>query len=107
MLADANAATLDAAVAQLQGAGGSVASVVADVTRPETLQAAVAGVLERQAPARRVVRQCRHQRWPRFSEGRRSRNEAAAIRAHFEVFDRALAVNLRGALATIQAACRP
>src|SRR5262245_13072380 len=51
MLSDADGARLDAAVAELQsrgdGASGRIVGIVADVTRPETLAAAVDAVLAR------------------------------------------------------------
>lgn len=105
MLCDANAAALDLAVACLRDAGGHVAGVVADVTQPDTLRAAVSGVLARESRLDVLFANAGVSAGPGFLKGDGSRNDAAAIESlSLELFDRALAVNLRGALATIQAA---
>jgi len=104
MLCDSDAATLDVAVARLRNAGGHVAGVVADVTQPDTLRAAVAAVLAREPRLDVLFANAGISAGPGFLKGDGSRNEAAAIEnLSLETFDRAVAVNLRGALATIQA----
>lgn len=105
VLADMNVALLEVAVARLQQAGGRVAGVVADVTQPATLQAAVAHVLEREQRLDVLFANAGISAGPGFLKGDGSRNEAAAIEhLSLDTFDHVLAVNLRGALATIQAA---
>lgn len=105
VLADANVDALDAAVTRLRNAGGRVAGQVADVTQPATLRAAVNAVLDREQRLDVLFANAGISAGPGFLNGDGSRNEAATIESlSLEVFDRALAVNLRGALATIQAA---
>ena len=106
-LADADAAGLDAARAELRGRGGGerVEAAVADVTRPETLAAAVAGVLARRGRLDVLFANAGVSAGPGFMKPDGTRNEGAAFETlSLDTFDRALAVNLRGALAIIQAA---
>jgi NAD(P)-dependent dehydrogenase (short-subunit alcohol dehydrogenase family) len=108
-LADADAARLDAAVADLGARGDGwperVAGIVADVTRPETLTAAVDAVLTRRGRLDVLFANAGISAGPGFMNADGSRNEASAFeRLSLETFDRALAVNLRGALVTLQAA---
>lgn len=108
LLADADAAALEVTVAALHEAGRRVAGVVADVTRPETLQAAVAAALEREGRLDVLFANAGISAGPGFLKGDGSRNDAAALEnLSLDTFDRALAVNLRGALATMQAAVPP
>jgi NAD(P)-dependent dehydrogenase (short-subunit alcohol dehydrogenase family) len=109
MLADADAARLDAALGDLRGRGGAIAArvdgVVADVTRPETLAAAVAAVVDRRGRLDVLFANAGISAGPGFMNADGTRNAAAALESlSLEMFDRALAVNLKGALATIQAA---
>lgn len=104
-LADADAAALDAALARLREAGGQVHGVVADVTQPDTLAAAVAAVLAREGRLDVLFANAGVSAGPGFLRGDGTRNPAGAIEnLSLELFDRVLAINLRGALATIQAA---
>lgn len=112
LLADANAAALDAAVARLRDEPGvdgqSVHGVVADVTQPATLRAAVDAALARHGRLDVLFANAGISAGPGFLAGDGMRHDAAAIEnLSLETFDRALAVNLRGALATIQAAVPP
>jgi NAD(P)-dependent dehydrogenase (short-subunit alcohol dehydrogenase family) len=103
-LADHDPSALDSAVAGLRGAGGSAVGAVVDVTQPATLHAAVADVLARRGRLDVLFANAGVSAGPGFLRGDGSRNDAAAIESlSLETFDRALAVNLRGALATIQA----
>lgn len=103
-LSDADAAGLDAAVTRLRGLSPHVTGVVADVLRPETLRAAVDDVLARHARVDVLFANAGISAGPGFLRGDGTRNEAAALEhLSLETFDRALAINLRGALATIQA----
>jgi NAD(P)-dependent dehydrogenase (short-subunit alcohol dehydrogenase family) len=109
MLADADAARLDTAVADLQnrgnGAAERVAGVVADVTRPETLTAAVDAVLAQRGRLDVLFANAGISAGPGFMQTDGARNAASAFESlSLETFDRALAVNLRGAFLTMQAA---
>ena len=104
-LSDADANLLDAAVMRLRAAGGAVHGVVADVTQPDTLHAAVADVLAREGRLDVLFANAGVSAGPGFLRGDGTRNEAAALEhLSLETFDRVLAINLRGALATLQAA---
>jgi NAD(P)-dependent dehydrogenase (short-subunit alcohol dehydrogenase family) len=103
-LADSNPDALQAALTRLREDGGHVAAVVADVTQPATLHAAVRAVLEREQRIDVLFANAGISAGPGFLKGDGTRNEAAAIEnLSLDVFDHAVAVNLRGALATIQA----
>lgn len=109
VLADTDAAALDRAVARLQAladaAGARVHGVVADVTQPDTLRAAVATALQAEGRLDVLFANAGISAGPGFMKSDGSRNEAGAIEnLSLDTFDHALAVNLRGALATIQAA---
>jgi NAD(P)-dependent dehydrogenase (short-subunit alcohol dehydrogenase family) len=104
-LSDADAPALDAAVAKLRERGWHAHGIVADVTRPETLHAAVAEVLARAGRLDVLFANAGISAGPGFLKGDGTRNEAGALEnLSLDTFDRALAVNLRGALATLQAA---
>lgn len=108
MLADTSVGALESAVARLRHAGGAADGVVADVTQPDTLRTAVAMVVARRGRLDVLFANAGISGGPGFLKGDGSRNEAAAIeQLSLETFDRVLAVNLRGALATIQAAVPP
>jgi NAD(P)-dependent dehydrogenase (short-subunit alcohol dehydrogenase family) len=103
-IVDSDAAQLDAAVARLRESGGLVSGVVADVTQPETLHAAVAATLAREPRIDVLFANAGISAGPGFLKGDGSRNDAAALEnLSLDMFDRAVAVNLRGALATLQA----
>lgn len=103
-LADSNPDALQATLTRLRESGGHVAAAVADVTQPATLHAAVRAVLEREQRIDVLFANAGISAGPGFLKGDGTRNEAAAIEnLSLDVFDRAIAVNLRGALATIQA----
>jgi len=109
VLADTDAAALDDAIARLQAVsdetGARVHGVVADVTQLDTLHAAVATVLQREGRLDVLFANAGISAGPGFMKADGTRNEAGAIEnLSLDTFDRALAVNLRGALATIQAA---
>jgi len=107
-LTDADPVALEAAVARLQGRAGRAVGVVADVTQPATLQSAVAGVVGRHGRLDVLFANAGISAGPGFLRGDGTRNEAAALEnLSLETFDRAVAVNLRGALATLQAAVPP
>jgi NAD(P)-dependent dehydrogenase (short-subunit alcohol dehydrogenase family) len=107
-LTDSNPQALETALAALRITGGKVHGVVADVTRPDTLHAAVADVLQREGKLDVLFANAGISAGPGFMKGDGTRNHAAAIEnLSLDTFDRALAVNLRGALATIQAAVPP
>lgn len=104
-LSDADGPLLETAVARLRAAGGRVHGAVADVTQPDTLRAAVDGVLAREGRLDVLFANAGVSAGPGFLRGDGTRNEAAALeQLSLEVFDRVLAINLRGALATLQAA---
>ncbi|MBL8347809.1 MAG: SDR family oxidoreductase [Rubrivivax sp.] len=104
-LVDSEPGSLDVAVARLQGHAGSAVGVVADVTDPATLEAAVAGAVERRGRLDVLFANAGISAGPGFLKGDGSRNEAGALEnLSLATFDRVLAVNLRGALATLQAA---
>jgi NAD(P)-dependent dehydrogenase (short-subunit alcohol dehydrogenase family) len=104
-LADLEAGALEAAVAQLQALPGTAVGVLADVTKPATLQAAVAAVVARQGRLDVLFANAGVSAGPGFLKGDGTRNEAAEIESlSLDTFDRVLAINLKGALATIQAA---
>ncbi|MFY9509780.1 MAG: SDR family NAD(P)-dependent oxidoreductase, partial [Rubrivivax sp.] len=107
-LADADAAGLDRAVTQLREAGCDVHGVVADVTQPDTLHAAVAAVLQREGGLDVLFANAGISAGPGFLRADGARHEPGALEnLSLETFDRVLAVNLRGALATLQAAVPP
>lgn len=104
-LADVDAAALEETVAALRAAGHAVHGVVADVTQPHALHAAVGDVLGRLGRLDVLFANAGISAGPGFLKGDGTRNDAGAIEnLSLEVFDRVLAVNLRGALATLQAA---
>jgi NAD(P)-dependent dehydrogenase (short-subunit alcohol dehydrogenase family) len=103
-LTDADPAALAAAVARLQGRAGRAEGALADVTQPATLHAAAARVVERFGRLDVLFANAGISAGPGFLRGDGTRNEAAALEnLSLETFDRAVAVNLRGALATLQA----
>lgn len=104
-LTDADPAALEAAVARLQGRAGRAVGVVADVTQPASLQAAASGVAERHGRLDVLFANAGISAGPGFLRGDGTRNDEAALEnLSLATFDRAVAVNLRGALATLQAA---
>jgi len=104
-LTDTDADALQAAVDRIRAAGGQAQGVLADVTRPDTLAAAVAAVVGREGRLDVLFANAGISAGPGFLRGDGTRNEAGAIEnLSLDTLDRALAVNLRGALATIQAA---
>lgn len=108
VLSDADGAALDSAVARLAATGARVSGVVADVTQPPTLLSAVDAVLQRHGRLDVLFANAGVSAGPGFLRGDGTRNDAAAIEhLSLETFDRALSINLRGALATIQAAVPP
>jgi NAD(P)-dependent dehydrogenase (short-subunit alcohol dehydrogenase family) len=109
MLSDVDAARLDAAVADLRtrgdGAAGRIDGIAADVTRPETLTAAIDAVLARRGRLDVLFANAGISAGPGFMSTDGTRDAASAFeRLPLETFDRALAVNLRGAFVTMQAA---
>lgn len=104
-LTDTNEAALAEAVGQLRAAGGRAWGQVADVTQPETLRAAMDAAVAREGRLDVVFANAGISAGPGFLRGDGSRNEDAAIeKLSPELFQRALAINLSGALHTIQAA---
>lgn len=103
-LSDADADGLDAAVNRLRALSPDVTGVVADVLQPDTLRAAVDDVLARHGRVDVLFANAGISAGPGFLRGDGTRNEAAALEhLSLDTFDRAVSVNLRGALATIQA----
>jgi NAD(P)-dependent dehydrogenase (short-subunit alcohol dehydrogenase family) len=103
-LVDVDGDALQAATARLRASGADVAAEVADVTKPETLHTAVAAVLARQGRVDVMFANAGISAGPGFLTGAGIRNEAAALEnLSLEMFDHTVRVNLRGALATLQA----
>jgi NAD(P)-dependent dehydrogenase (short-subunit alcohol dehydrogenase family) len=103
-MVDTDADGLDQAVEHLRAEGFDVAAHVADVTQPNTLHAAVAAVLAREQRLDVVFANAGISAGPGFLTPDGSRNEAAALEnLSLATFDHVVAVNLRGALATLQA----
>jgi NAD(P)-dependent dehydrogenase (short-subunit alcohol dehydrogenase family) len=103
-LVDVDRDALHAATERLRAAVANVAAEVADVTKPETLHAAVAAVLAREGRLDVLFANAGVSAGPGFLTGDGIRNEAAALEnLSLDTFDRAVSVNLRGALATLQA----
>jgi NAD(P)-dependent dehydrogenase (short-subunit alcohol dehydrogenase family) len=103
-LVDADADALQGAVARLRAEGADVAGEVADVTKPETVHAAVAAVLARTGRVDVLFANAGVSAGPGFLTGDGVRNDAAALEnLSLDTFDHAVSVNLRGALATLQA----
>jgi NAD(P)-dependent dehydrogenase (short-subunit alcohol dehydrogenase family) len=108
-LSDADGARLEAALADLrsrgEGAAERVGGCVADVIRPGTLAAAVDAAVARRGRLDVLFANAGISAGPGFMQTDGTRNEASAFeRLSLETFDRALAVNLRGAFLTLQAA---
>lgn len=104
-MTDVNASALDAAVARLGEAGGQVWGQVADVTKPETLQAAVEATVAREGRLDVVFANAGISAGPGFLRGDGTRNPDFALeKLSSEMFERALRINLMGALNTLQAA---
>ncbi len=103
-LVDVDRDALQAAEERLRAEGANVAVEVADVTKPDTLHAAVAAVLAREGRLDVLFANAGVSAGPGFLTGSGIRNEAAALEhLSLETFDRAVSVNLRGALASLQA----
>lgn len=103
-LVDVDGDALHGAVERLRAGGGHVAGEVADVTQPDTLRRAVAGVEAREGRLDVLFANAGISAGPGFLMADGTRNEAAALEnLSLDTFDRTLAVNLRGALVTLQA----
>jgi NAD(P)-dependent dehydrogenase (short-subunit alcohol dehydrogenase family) len=103
-LVDSDPDALQLAVALLRAEGADVEGEVADVTKPETVHAAVASVLARRSRVDVLFANAGVSAGPGFLTGDGVRNEAAALEnLSLDTFDRVVAINLRGALATLQA----
>ena len=106
-LTDVDPAALDAAVRKLRDAGGKAWGNVADVTQPATLHAAISETLEREGRLDVVFANAGISAGPGFLRGDGSRNPDGALEnLSTDLFQRALQVNLVGALNTLQAAAR-
>lgn len=104
-LVDVDATALDAAVVELRAAGGHVWGHVADVTQPETLRAAMASAVEREGRLDVLFANAGVSAGPGFLRGDGTRNPDGALEnLSGELFQRALQVNLVGALNSLQAA---
>lgn len=104
-LVDVDAAALEDAVARLRACGAHAWPVVADVTRPDTLQAAMAAATTREGRLDVVFANAGISAGPGFLRGDGSRNPDAALeRLSGERLQQALQVNLTGAFNTVQAA---
>lgn len=104
-LTDIDKAALDAAVARLRAAGGQAWAHTADVTLPATLRVAMEAVVRREGRLDVVFANAGISAGPGFLRGDGTRNPDAALEnLSPEVFERALRINLMGALNTLQAA---
>jgi NAD(P)-dependent dehydrogenase (short-subunit alcohol dehydrogenase family) len=103
-LIDADADGLQRAVARLRAEGTDVAGEVADVTKPATIHTAVAATVARTGRLDVLFANAGVSAGPGFLTGDGIRNDAAALEnLSLDTFDHAIGVNLRGALATLQA----
>lgn len=104
-LTDMDETNLADAVRKLRDAGGKVWGELADVSKPETLRAAMDSAVEREGRIDVVFANAGISGGPGFLRGDGSRNPDAAIEnLSPELFERVLSINLSGALHTIQAA---
>lgn len=104
-LTDTDEAALDTAVTRLRDAGHAAWGQPADVTQPATLHAAVDATVAREGRLDVLFANAGVSSGPGFLRGDGSRNPDAAFEAlSAEQFERVVAVNLRGALHTLQAA---
>lgn len=107
-MTDVNATALDAAVARLRAEGGQVWGQVVDVTRPDTLEDAVQATVAREGRLDVVFANAGISAGPGFLRGDGSRNPDFALeKLSTETFERAVRINLVGALNTLQAATVP
>jgi NAD(P)-dependent dehydrogenase (short-subunit alcohol dehydrogenase family) len=104
-LTDVDPAALEAAVRKLRDAGGKAWGQPADVTQPETLRAAMAVAVAREGRLDVVFANAGVSAGPGFLRGDGTRNPDGALEnLSMELFQRALQINLVGALNTLQAA---
>lgn len=104
-LTDVDEVALEAAVVRLRAAGGQAWAQSADVTRPETLQAAMEAVVAREGRLDVVFANAGISAGPGFLRGDGTRNPDAALeKLSPETLERALSINLMGAFHTLQAA---
>lgn len=102
-LVDRDAASLDAAVARLRDAGGVVHGTVADVTDEATLSAAFDDAVARAGRIDVLFANAGISAGPGFLRGDGSRNPDAAFEnLSMATFERAVSINLAGALRTMQ-----
>lgn len=104
-LIDLNPQTLEAACAQLSATGARVHGVVADVTDPESITAAVDSVVARHGRLDVLFANAGISGGPGFLDGQGQRNPAGAVEnLSLQTWDRVMATNVRSVLLTLQAA---
>jgi NAD(P)-dependent dehydrogenase (short-subunit alcohol dehydrogenase family) len=102
-LVDRDEAAVFALAEALRGTGAQVHAAVADVTDAAALKAAVDGAVAAEGGLDVVFANAGISAGPGFLTGDGQRNPAATLEnLSFETFERALAINLGGALRTIQ-----
>jgi NAD(P)-dependent dehydrogenase (short-subunit alcohol dehydrogenase family) len=104
-LMDLNPQTLEAACAQLSATGAQVHGVVADVTDPDSIKAAVDSVVARHGRLDVLFANAGISGGPGFLDGQGQRNPAGAVEnLSLQTWDRVMATNVRSVLLTLQAA---
>lgn len=104
-LTDVDGDALDQAVSTLRAAGGQAWGEPADVTKAATLSVAMEKAVSREGRLDVVFANAGISAGPGFLRGDGSRNPDGALeKLSNEVFERALRINLMGALHTLQAA---
>ena len=102
-LIDVDADALAASVERLRASGAQAHGEVADVTRPETLRAAFARIVERHGRLDVVFANAGISGGPGFLNGAGERNPAGAIEnLSMEVWDRVIATNTTSVFLTLQ-----
>lgn len=102
-LIDLNPLTLEEAVARLAAAGAQVHGAVADVTDPQSLKAAIDGVVAHHGRLDVMFANAGISGGPGFLDGEGRRNPAGALEnLTLETWDRVMATNVRSVFLTLQ-----